>query len=209
LRNYTVIEGIIGAGKTTLAQLLSQQHNAQLVLEEFADNAFLPKFYEEPKRYAFPLELSFLSERFAQLKSVFQSPDLFQPKVIADYFLPKCQVFAKNNLEEDEYKLFLRLFEIMENTLPQPDLLVYLYISPEQALQNIKKRGRSFEQNITTEYLDNIQQQYLSFIQQHPELTVLMISSDKLDFVERKEDLVFLNEAISKSYAPGIHRVEP
>lgn len=209
MNRYTVIEGIIGAGKTTLATLLSQQHNTQLVLEEFADNAFLPKFYEEPKRYAFPLELSFLSERFAQLKEVFQSPDLFQPKVIADYFLPKCQVFAKNNLEEDEYKLFLRLYEIMENTVPQPDLLVYLYLSPDQALRNIKKRGRSFEQNITAEYLDNIQQQYLSFIQQHPELTVLMISSDRLDFVERKEDLDFLNQAIQRDYAPGIHRLEP
>lgn len=209
MNNYTVIEGIIGAGKTTLATLLSQQHNTQLVLEEFADNAFLPKFYEEPKRYAFPLELSFLSERFAQLKDVFQSPDLFQPKVIADYFLPKCQVFAKNNLEEDEYKLFLRLYEIMENTVPQPDLLVYLYLSPDQALKNIKKRGRSFEQNITSEYLENIQQQYLSFIQQHPELTVLMISSDTLDFVERKEDLDFLNQAIQQEYTPGIHRLEP
>lgn len=209
MNNYTVIEGIIGAGKTTLATLLSQQHNTQLVLEEFADNAFLPKFYEEPKRYAFPLELSFLSERFAQLKGVFQSPDLFQPKVIADYFLPKCQVFAKNNLEEDEYKLFLRLYEIMENTVPQPDLLVYLYLSPDQALKNIKKRGRSFEQNITSEYLENIQQQYLSFIQQHPELTVLMISSDTLDFVERKEDLDFLNQAIQQEYTPGIHRLEP
>lgn len=209
MNRYTVIEGIIGAGKTTLATLLSQQHNTQLVLEEFADNAFLPKFYEEPKRYAFPLELSFLSERFAQLKEVFQSPDLFQPKVIADYFLPKCQVFAKNNLEEDEYKLFLRLYEIMENSVPQPDLLVYLYLSPDQALRNIKKRGRSFEQNITAEYLDNIQQQYLSFIQQHPELTVLMISSDRLDFVERKEDLDFLNQAIQRDYTPGIHRLEP
>jgi deoxyguanosine kinase len=209
LSQYVVIEGIIGAGKTSLAQLLSQRWNAQLVLEEFAENPFLPKFYEEPARYAFPLELSFLSERFAQQKQVFQTGNLFQPRVVADYFLPKCQIFAKNNLEEEEYKLFLKLFEIMQQNVPQPDLLVYLHLDPKQALKNIQKRGRSYEQNIDFLYLDQIQKNYLSFIQQHSNLNVLMIRTDELDFVQSKEDLNWLFSEIEKVRPLGIHRLDP
>lgn len=209
MNQYIVVEGIIGAGKTSLATKLSTDFSSRLILEEFADNPFLPKFYEEPKRYAFPLELSFLSERFAQLKSEFQRQDIFQPQIVADYFLPKCQIFAKNNLEEDEYKLFLRLFEIMQGNVPNPNLLVYLYLSPEKALENIKKRGREYEQAMELSYLENIQQQYLSFIQQHPQLSVLLIATDKLDFVNREEDYEFIKSCIGKSYAPGVHRVEP
>ncbi len=209
MSQYVVIEGIIGAGKTSLAQLLSQRWNAQLVLEEFAENPFLPKFYEEPARYAFPLELSFLSERFAQQKQVFQTGNLFQPRVVADYFLPKCQIFAKNNLEEEEYKLFLKLFEIMQQNVPQPDLLVYLHLDPKQALKNIQKRGRSYEQNIDFLYLDQIQKNYLSFIQQHSNLNVLMIRTDELDFVQSKEDLNWLFSEIEKVRPLGIHRLDP
>lgn len=209
MNQYIVVEGIIGAGKTSLATKLSADFSSRLILEEFADNPFLPKFYEEPKRYAFPLELSFLSERFAQLKNEFQRQDLFQPQIIADYFLPKCQIFAKNNLEVDEYKLFLRLFEIMQGNVPSPNLLVYLYLSPEKALENIKKRGRAYEQTIELSYLENIQQQYLSFIHQHPQLSVLLIATDQLDFVNCEEDYEFIKSVIGKSYAPGVHRVEP
>ena len=209
MSQYVVIEGIIGAGKTSLAELLARRWNAQLVLEEFAENPFLPKFYEDPGRYAFPLELSFLSERFAQQKQVFQTGNLFQPKVVADYFLPKCQIFAKNNLEEEEYKLFLRLFEIMQHNVPQPDLLVYLHLDPSQALKNIQKRGRSYEQNINFEYLDQIQKNYLSFIQQHTNQNVLMIRTDELDFVQSDNDLRWIVDEIEKERAPGIHRVDP
>jgi deoxyadenosine/deoxycytidine kinase len=208
LNNYVVIEGIIGAGKTSLSQLLAQRWNAQLVLEEFAENPFLPKFYEDSKRYAFPLELSFLSERFAQQKQVFQTGNLFQPKVVADYFLPKCQIFAKNNLEEEEYKLFMRLFDIMQQNVPKPDLLVYLHLSPEQALRNIQKRGRSYEQKITSEYLDQIQRNYLSFIQQHADIHVLMIQTDSLDFVNNSSDLEWLISQIEQERPRGIYRVD-
>lgn len=209
MSQYVVIEGIIGAGKTSLAELLARRWNAQLVLEEFAENPFLPKFYEDPGRYAFPLELSFLSERFAQQKQVFQTGNLFQPNVVADYFLPKCQIFAKNNLEEEEYKLFLRLFEIMQHNVPQPDLLVYLHLDPSQALKNIQKRGRSYEQNINVEYLDQIQKNYLSFIQQHANQKVLMIRTDELDFVQSDHDLRWIMNEIEKERAPGTHRVDP
>jgi deoxyguanosine kinase len=200
LSQYVVIEGIIGAGKTSLAELLARRWNAQLVLEEFAENPFLPKFYEDPGRYAFPLELQ---------KQVFQTGNLFQPKVVADYFLPKCQIFAKNNLEEEEYKLFLRLFEIMQYNVPQPDLLVYLHLDPSQALKNIQKRGRSYEQNINFEYLNQIQKNYLSFIQQHTNQNVLMIRTDELDFVQSDNDLRWIVDEIEKERAPGIHRVDP
>lgn len=209
MNQYVVVEGIIGAGKTSLATKLAHDFSSRLILEEFADNPFLPKFYEEPKRYSFPLELSFLSERFAQLKNEFQRQDLFQPQIIADYFLPKCQIFAKNNLEEDEYKLFLRLFEIMQGNVPNPNLLVYLYLSPEKALENIRKRGRTYEQSMELAYLENIQQQYLSFINQHPQLSVLIIATDSLDFVNNETDYQLIKALVSKTYSAGIHRVEP
>ena len=158
---YIAIEGTIGAGKTSLSKRLTADWDARLILEEFADNPFLPKFYEQPDRYAFPLELSFLSERFAQLKKEMQHIDMFAPHVVADYMIHKCQIFAQNNLQPDEYELFLKVFQMVEPNLPKPDLLVYLYLPVEQLLKNIHQRGRAYEQKISAEYLDNIQKQYL------------------------------------------------
>ena len=143
--NYIAIEGNIGAGKTTLATRLAREMNARLVLEEFADNPFLPKFYDQPERYAFPLELSFLSERFAQLKKEMANDDLFAPVVVSDYIISKCQIFAKNNLQHDEYQLFLKMYELVDSTVKKPDLMVYLYQSIEQLLANIRKRGRTYQ----------------------------------------------------------------
>jgi deoxyadenosine/deoxycytidine kinase len=203
---YLVIEGNIGSGKTSLAQILAQQWNTSLVLEEFADNPFLAKFYESAERYAFPLELSFLSERFSQLKNEINR-DLFQPKVIADYFISKCQIFASNNLKDDEWLLFNKMFDIVSNSLPQPEMIVYLYVHTTRLQDNIKKRGRDYEQKISDEYLNNIQSQYLQYFQQHPELTVLMLDTSEIDFIAQPHWIEIIKKHIVQKYNPGIHRI--
>jgi deoxyguanosine kinase len=205
--NYIVIEGNIGAGKTSLTTRIAQELSARLILEEFADNPFLPKFYENPERYAFPLELSFLSERFSQLKKDLMKEDLFSPKVMSDYFISKCQIFAKNNLHNDEYNLFLKMFEIVESNTPKPDLLVYLYQNVDQLLMNIQRRGREYEKHITAEYLENIQQQYLEFIRQHSDMRVVIIDTTNLDFVNRDEDYKWIKEKVLTEYPIGISRI--
>ena len=204
---YIVIEGNIGAGKTSLATRISSELSARLILEEFADNPFLPKFYEQPERYAFPLELSFLSERFSQLKRDLISEDLFAPKVIGDYFINKCQIFAKNNLQSDEYNLFVKMYEIVESNTPKPDLLVYLYQHVDQLLLNIRKRGRDYEKHITAEYLENIQQQYLEFIRQHEHLRVVIIDTTNRDFVNNDADYAWIREKILAEHPTGITRI--
>jgi deoxyguanosine kinase len=202
---YLVIEGNIGSGKTSLSQMLAKDWSCNLVLEEFADNPFLAKFYETPERYAFPLELSFLSERFSQLKKEWQQ-DLFQPKVIADYFIAKCSIFAGHNLQKDEWALFMKMYDLVSSNLPQPDLIVYLYVQTERLQANIKKRGREYEQNISDDYLQNIQQQYLQYFQQHPHLKVLMLDTTHVDFVADHHAYLQIKEYIQASYGAGIHR---
>src|SRR5687768_2883570 len=155
--HFITIEGNIGAGKTTLAHMLARHYNARLILEEFADNPFLPKFYENPRQYAFPLELFFMAERYKQLKDLVQQNDLFQKLTISDYLFTKCLLFAKVNPSVDEFRLYQRLFDIIHQQLIQPDLLIYLH-SPVQKLQeNIKKRNRPYEQKIPDQYLLSIQ----------------------------------------------------
>jgi deoxyguanosine kinase len=206
---YISIEGNIGAGKTSLAKLLAEDLGSKLVLEEFTENTFLPKFYENPERYAFPVELSFLSERFSQLKRELNTADLFSPNIISDYFISKCQIFAKNNLSKDEYDLFMKMYEIVEATCPKPDLMVYLYLDVEDLHDNIRKRGRSYEQNITDEYLVNIQNQYLEYIRQHEDMRVLMIYTKGLDFVANTSDYEMLRDLILQPRDSGVYRVQP
>ena len=189
--------------------MFSADTGARLILEEFADNPFLPKFYEQPDRYAFPVELSFLSERFSQLKKELAQADLFAPAVVADYFIGKCQIFAKNNLQNDEYNLFMKMYEIVEAATPQPDLVVYLYLSVEQLQENIRKRGRAYEQQISNDYLDNIQKQYLEFIRQHDHMRVVIVDTAHLDFVNQRDDYLLMKEILCASYSHGIHRIEP
>ena len=208
MHKYIAIEGNIGAGKTSLAKRVAADLSAKLVLEEFADNTFLPKFYEQPERYAFPVELSFLSERFSQLKREMNTTDLFSPVIVSDYFINKCQIFAKNNLNKDEYDLFLKMYEIVLGTCPKPDLLVYLYLGVDDLLKNIQKRGREYEKQITGEYLSNIQNQYLEFIRQHETMRILIIGTEGLDFVNSEADYQYMFNLIQKPYSPGIHRVK-
>ena len=143
--NFITIEGNIGAGKTTLAHLLSRHYNARLILEAFADNPFLPKFYENPQQFAFPLELFFMAERFKQLKDLIQQKDLFQNLTISDYLFTKCLLFAKINLPDDEFRLYQRLFDIMHQQVIQPDLLLYLHSPVNKLQQNIRKRNGPYE----------------------------------------------------------------
>ena len=207
--NYIAIEGNIGAGKTTLATRMSQQFNSRLILEQFEDNSFLPKFYEDPSRYAFPLELSFLADRFQQLKSKLAIQDMFHPNTIADYFILKSLIFAKKTLSSEEFTLYSRLFSIIENALPKPDLLVYLYLDISRLQSNIRSRGRVYEQKIEDEYLRKIQEGYLDYIKQQQGLRVLLIDTNKLDFVAHQKDYDQLIDIIMQDYPIGIHRITP
>jgi len=202
--HFITIEGNIGAGKTTLSHLLSRHFNARLVLEEFADNPFLPKFYENPKLYAFPLELFFMAERYKQLKDLIQQKDLFQNITISDYLFTKCLLFAKVNLPEDEFRLYQRLFEIIHQQLLQPDLLIYLHTPVSRLQQNIKKRNRPYEQNIPDEYLFNIQQTYTHYIKDH-NIKTLFIDASNADFLGNEKHLKVVIDALEHDYENGQH----
>lgn len=202
--NFITIEGNIGAGKTTLAHLLSRHYNARLVLEEFADNPFLPKFYENPALYAFPLELFFMAERFKQLKELLQQKDMFQNLTISDYLFTKCLLFAKVTLPEDEFRLYQRLFEIIHQQLVQPDLLIYLHAPVHKLQMNIRKRNRPYEQNIPDEYLFNIQETYTHYIKQH-NIKTLFIDASNADFLGNEKHLKVVLDALEKDYDHGQH----
>lgn len=193
--HFITIEGNIGAGKTTLAHLLSKHYNARLILEEFADNPFLPKFYESPQQYAFPLELFFMAERYKQLKELIQQKDMFQSLTISDYLFTKCLLFAKINLPTDEYKLYQRLFDIIHQQLIKPDLLIYLHSPVEKLQQNIKKRNRVYEQNISNEYLHDIQETYTQYIKQHSYKT-LFVDVSEADFLGNDKHLQMIIDAL-------------
>jgi deoxyadenosine/deoxycytidine kinase len=205
--NYLVIEGNIGAGKTSLATRMAKDQNASLVLEQFEENSFLPKFYEDPARYAFPLELSFLADRYQQLKSHFTRPDLFTSSTIADYFIFKSLIFASRNLEPLEFGLYGKLFNIVSSAVPKPDLIVYLYLSLEELKENIRRRGRPYEQNIRFDYLEKIQAGYLEFLKRQPDQRVLLIDTNGLDFVNREEDYEWVKGVILREYKEGVTRV--
>ena len=205
---YIAIEGNIGSGKTSLATKISEEYNARLILEQFEDNSFLPKFYKDQARYAFPLELSFLAERYQQLKDLLSNQDLFKSFTISDYFINKSLIFSRKTLQSEEYKLYHKLFEIISQMLPKPDLLVYLYSSVERLQANIKKRDRSYEQNIEDSYLENIQQSYFDFIRHQENMRILIIDTNNIDFVNNPKDYKMITEAIFKEYPIGVHRVQ-
>jgi len=202
--HFITIEGNIGAGKTTLSHLLSRHFNARLVLEEFADNPFLPKFYENPKLYAFPLELFFMAERYKQLKDLIQQKDLFQNVTISDYLFTKCLLFAKVNLPDDEFRLYQRLFDIIHQQLLQPDLLIYLHTPVSRLQQNIKKRNRAYEKNIADEYLFSIQETYTHYIKDH-NIKTLFIDASNADFLGNEKHLKIVIDALENDYEQGQH----
>jgi deoxyadenosine/deoxycytidine kinase len=206
---YLAIEGNIGSGKTTLSKLLAKDNANILMLEQFEDNSFLPKFYADQRRYAFPLELSFMAARFNQLKdSIKTNAEIFSPKqVIADYSFFKNLVFAQVTLEDDEYKLFYKLYEILMPQLVRPDLIVYLHQPVNRLIANISKRGRNYEKDIRPSYLEKIEHGYFEYFKQMPQQKVLVIDAKELDFVESESDLEWLKEKIFNcDYPKGITR---
>ncbi|MBN2682821.1 MAG: deoxynucleoside kinase [Bacteroidales bacterium] len=206
--NYLVIEGNIGAGKTSLANMIAKDFNARPVLERFADNPFLPKFYANPERYSFPLELSFLAERYNQLKKELSSRDLFSNFVVADYYFMKSLIFASNTLPVDELALYRQLFDIVYSSIPKPDLFVYLHVPVNQLQSNIKKRGRDYEQAIKNEYLEKIQTGYFAWFKQQNEIPVLILDNASIDFVNNKADYKRITETIfDKNWPVGINRM--
>jgi deoxyguanosine kinase len=201
---YLVIEGNIGAGKTTLATMLAQDTGARLVLEQFSDNPFLARFYEDPERYAFQLELSFLSERYQQIKTEMGHPDLFGQPVISDYYINKSFIFSKHNLKQDEWMLFEKLYSIINLQAPRPDLYVYLHLPVDQLLDNIRKRGRAYERHIQPGYLKEIQEGYFGYFRSQTELKIVVIDTRSLDFVNKSEDYGRIkNHIFEEEFKPG------
>ncbi|MEI6049595.1 MAG: deoxynucleoside kinase [Bacteroidota bacterium] len=206
--NYVVIEGNIGAGKTTLAGRIADQFNARLILEHFADNPFLPKFYHDPEKYSFPLELSFLAGRYKQLKEELVPQDLFKSFTIADYYFMKSLVFAASTLKGDEYNLYRQIFYIIYGSLPKPDIYVYLHLNTDRLLQNIERRGRIYEKSITIEYLQKIQDSYFSFFRQNPENRYLVIDINEIDFVANENHYSKIVDTIFfDNYPVGLNKV--
>ena len=200
--NYIAIEGNIGAGKTTLSGKISEDFNAKLVLERFADNPFLPKFYKDQGRYAFSLEMSFLADRYQQLSDDLSQFDLFRDFVVADYHIFKSLIFSKVTLSEDEYRLYRKLFDIIYKEMPKPDLYIYLYQNTERLLQHIKKRGRSYEQDIDAGYLEKINRGYFEYIKSQAGLNVLIIDVSDRDFVNNQEDYIWILEQVNQKLNP-------
>lgn len=205
--NYISIEGNIGSGKTSLCELFSREFNCQLILEQFKDNPFLPYFYEDPERYAFTVELFFMTERHKQLQQFLLNRDLFSDFTIADYCFWKTIVFARQNLKVEEYRLFQRLFHILNGNFPNPDLLVYLHRSTDKLLENIRTRERTYEKWITKIYLQKIQDSYFEFFKTQMAYPILILEVENLDFVNTPDHYEEVKKLIFRNYLPGIHRI--
>lgn len=203
---FISIEGNIGAGKTTLCELLKERMGSKLILEQFTDNPFLPFFYENQERYAFPVELFFMSERHKQLQEDLAQGELFSDTIISDYYFIKTLLFAKSNLTNEEFRLFKRLFDVLNSTFIEPDLLVYIHRPIEELLASIQKRGRNMEQDISPDYLLKIQNSYLDFFKNQNRLPVLILNVEGMDFKNNPSDFEMLIEAVSEKYPVGTHR---
>ena len=204
---YICIEGNIGSGKTSLCELLARQHPVQLILEEFDDNPFLPFFYQNPERFAFTVELFFMAERHKQLSQVTFQKDLFYEFTLADYSFWKTLIFARKNLDEKEYRLFQRLFNVLNSTSPNPDLLIYLHRTPEKLLRNIHVRERDYELNITANYLKTIQDSYFEFFYSQTSYPIVIVDVEDIDFVANPTHMSEMEQIIFKTYRPGLHRI--
>jgi deoxyguanosine kinase len=205
--NYIAIEGNIGSGKTSLAKMIAKDFDAKLILERFEDNSFLPKFYKDPEKFAFPLEMSFLADRYQQLINDVMNHDLFMSFTIADYFIDKSLIFARQTLKKDEFKLYTRLFKIIIAQLPKPDLILFLYTNTQQVKLNIQKRGREYEQDISDIYLEKIQNSYFDYFKASSKSTIIILDSHNLDFVSNKYDYNKIISLFEKEFSTGLHRI--
>lgn len=204
---YICIEGNIGSGKTSLVERLARDINGRQVLEQFADNPFLPLFYQNPERYAFTVELFFMTERFKQLQNLNASPDLFTDYIITDFSFIKTQLFARKNLQDEEYRLFQMLFSVLNNSFPKPDILIYLHRDIDYLLDNIKNRNRAYEQELKPEYLKKIQDSYFEYLRNITSFPVLILDLKGIDFVSNDASYEAIKFLISKQYTPGVHRI--
>jgi deoxyguanosine kinase len=202
--HFITVEGNIGAGKTTLTHLLAKHFNARIILEEFADNPFLSKFYDNPKQYAFPVELFFMAERYKQMKEMVHTKDLFQTITVSDYLFTKCLLFAKVTLPEEEFRLYQKLFDIIHQQLTFPDILIYLHAPVQKLQENIKKRNRDYEQQIKDEYLYNLQETYTNYIKQH-NIKTIFIDASNADFLGNEKHLKVVLDALDKDIEGGQH----
>ncbi len=205
--NYISIEGNIGSGKTTFCEKIHQEYNCKLILEQFTDNPFLPMFYEDPERFAFTVELFFMTERHKQLQKQLLHRDLFHEFTISDYFFTKTLLFARKNLEEEEYRLFQKMFNVLNQSFPQPDLLVYFHRNVDILLNNIALRGRSYETQIKADYLLKIQNSYFEYFRNILSFPILIIDLNEIDFVKKPQAYEEIKMLLAKQYLPGVHRI--
>jgi len=204
---FVCIEGNIGSGKTSLVERMSRDYHGRMLLEQFEDNPFLPLFYNNPERYAFTVELFFMTERYKQLQNHISNQDLFSSKIFADFSFIKTLLFARKNLQDEEYKLFQMLFSVLNKSFPKPDLLVYLHRDVKHLLKNIRERNRSFENNIGDEYLLTIQDSYFEYLRNITSFPVLILDLQDMDFVSNEQHYETVRFLISKQYRPGVHRI--
>lgn len=206
--NYICIEGNIGTGKTSFTRMMEKEYQCRLILEEFSENPFLPYFYEDPERFAFTVELFFMTERYKQMeRNLISQQDMFSPFTLSDYTFVKTLIFARKNLHNEEFRLFQQLFQTLQKNFPNPDLLVYLHRGVDVLLGNIKKRGRDYEAHITREYLYSIQDSYFDYFKNIVSFPVLVIDVNDLDFIAEKKYYEIIKSLIAKKYQPGVHRV--
>ncbi len=203
--NFITIEGCIGAGKTTLTKKIAADYSGKLILEQFEENPFLPKFYEDPERHAFPVELYFMAERFQHLRKLLSEADIFTSFTVSDFLFQKSLIFANQNLTDDEAKLYRMLFDIINPTLPRPDIVLYLYAPVEKLLANIKKRGREYEQSIPGDYLEKIQNAYLDYFKLQQHSRIVLLDTTNLNWVENKADYQQVIDILNRDFEPGLH----